>query len=119
MEATGVEPVSENVTSPESYMLSRAPAVGHYPTTFAARAKSRQETRTASLLVSSPLPDVEQRTSLLCDVAPQPVGEAVGDGYLKIKQRMPSVGWQVLFSQRLRVPRPLHASWLHPFPSKP
>ena len=82
VEATGVEPVSENVTSQENYMLSRAPAVGHYPTTFARRAKSRQETRLTSLLVSSSSPDVGSQTSLLCDVAPQPVGEAVGDGNL-------------------------------------
>ena len=76
VEAAGVEPASEIVVNKET------------PCSVAFRKVSRCALRTdkmRALLVrgshpQSPYPAM--RTSLLCDVLPQPAGEAAEDGYL-------------------------------------
>ncbi len=72
VEAAGVEPASENVTSQETTCLFRfmpqSLGLATQPGTFAADAQNGQETQAASLKVSSSSPDVAGKTSPLYDV---------------------------------------------------
>ena len=80
VEAAGVEPASENAVSQEPTYLVRF--LRRSPDTLANRAQNRQETRSASLKISSAPPDVGLRTSSLCDAVSRPVSKAGDDGYL-------------------------------------
>ena len=80
VEAAGVEPASENAVSQEPTYLVRF--LHRLPGTLTTRAQNRQETRTASLKISSAPPDVGLRTSSLCDAVSQPVSKAGDSGYL-------------------------------------
>ena len=84
----------------------------HYPGTFAAHAQNGQETRSASLKISSSLP----RRSREDQPAVRRPSEAHGQNLLErlpklVRLRMPSVDWQLSFCTRLRVCAPRHASW--------
>jgi len=124
VEAAGVEPASENVTSQETTCLFRfmpqSLGLATQPGTFAADAQNGQETQAASLKVSSSSPDVAGKTSPLYDVLTAAHGRSRGGRQLKlIKLRMPVFGWQLSFCTRLRVCAPRHASWPQASPSKP
>jgi hypothetical protein len=82
VEATGVEPASENVTGQETTCLFRfmpqSLGLAAQPGTFAADAQNGQETQAASLKVSSSCPDVAGKTSPLYDVLTAAHGRSRG-----------------------------------------
>ena len=82
VEAAGVEPASEYVTGQENYMLSRVHAPGI--TLGRSRPPLRTDKKRLPLACRScPLnPDVEEKTSPLCDVLWRPTGEAPSNGCL-------------------------------------
>ena len=81
VEAAGVEPASESVTGQETTcVVSSCPR--HYPGTFATLAQNGQETVAASLRSLPLSPDVEEKSSPLCDVLRRPTGEASSNGCL-------------------------------------
>src|ERR1700757_2811573 len=82
VEAAGVEPASENVTGQENYMLSRVHAPGI--TLRRSRPTLRTDKKRVPLAcgLSLSFPDVEEKSSPLCDVLRRPTGEASWDGCL-------------------------------------
>ena len=82
VEATGVEPASENVTGQKTTCLFRfmpqSLGLAAQPGTFAADAQNGQETQAASLKVSSSCPDVAGKTSPLYDVLTAAHGRSRG-----------------------------------------
>ena len=82
VEATGVEPASENVTGQETTCLFRfmpqSLGLAAQPGTFAADAQNGQETQAASLKVSSSRPDVAGKTSPLYDALTAAHGRSCG-----------------------------------------
>ena len=103
----------------EAYMRSRVHAPGI--TLGRSRPRLRTDKKPIPLACRSrPLnPDVAEKTSPLCDVLRRPTGQASENGYLRIRQRMPAVDWQLSFCTRLRVCAPRHAFWPQASPSKP
>ena len=82
VEAAGVEPASENVTGQENYMLSRVHAPGI--TLGRSRPALRTDKKRVPLAcgLSLAAPDVDEKSSPLCDVLRRPTGETSWDGCL-------------------------------------
>ena len=77
VEAAGVEPASEILVSKET------PCVVAFRMVSLRCAQNGQDAHATSPIdLISAGPDIAGRTSLLCDVLPQPAGKIAEDGYL-------------------------------------